>query len=463
MANRYLRGTGARNWNDTANWSDVSGGVGGASIPTAADNVIWDNNSGTGIITVNGVANMLDFTCTNIGALTIANAAYAFNVYGSLTLHTSLTITFTSTGYLYLKATDSRMITTNGKIANWNRLYFDGVGGTWTNQDDMNVGGAGFYLTNGTWNTNDKTITSTSTFNTPTGTKAITLGASIFYCSSWCADNISTGLTVNSGTSTINCYSTFFAFNKTYYNVNITSFGDGAILGAATFNNLTRSTTLGYNVHSLTLFNNITVNGILSIIGFASNNYRLIIQSSTIGTPKTITCNGTVTASNVDFRDITLAGTCNKDLSAILGSSGDCGGNSGIVFTAAQAQYFKKYASTANVGDAANWFSDLALTVAGRVPLPQDLGSKFLAGSFNQTCTVSCNVPRIPCLDMSEVVNTVTFSVVNAIECYGSYVLGNNITQSGVFGLTLMGRGNYNLNTYGKTIYNFLLDCVKNT
>lgn len=462
MANRYLRGTGARNWNDTANWSDVSGGAGGASVPTSADNVIFDANSGTGTITVNAIANMLDFTCSNIGALTLANAAYAFNVFGSLTLHNSLTVTFTSTGYLYMKATDSRNITTNGKVANWNRLYFDGVGGTWVNQDDMNVGQS-IYLSAGHWNTNDKTITSGSFLRTDTvtGARTLTLGNSTLNISFFCQNGVT--FTLNGGTSTINTTSYCALPSTSYvlYNVNVriyqVSDGSGGYPANFTCNNLTLSAPNSYTNAS---FNgNVIVNNNLVINGFNATNSRMLVHSLTIGTPRTITCNGTVTASNVDFRDITLAGTCNKDLSAITGGSGDCGGNTGITFTTAQPQYFKKYAATANYGDAANWFSDLALTVAGRVPLPQDLGSKFLATSFNQTCTVSCNVPRIPSLDMSEVVNSVTWSLANAVEVYGSYVLGNNITQSGNNPVFLSGRGNFNLNLYGKSVYSIQLMC----
>lgn len=418
MPNRYLRGTGARNWNDTANWSDVSGGAGGASVPTAADNVIFDANSGTGTITVNAIANMLDFTCSNIGALTLSNAAYAFNVYGSLTLHTNLTVTFTSTGYLYMKATDSRTITTNGKVANWNRMYFDGVGGTWTNQDDM-VGSANVYLVNGIWNTNSKNITIVNTFSIENGIKTLTLGSSLFKVGTWAESFDFNVFNYNTSTVEITKNGQIFTYTgRTFYNLTIT--GSQSILPTI--------------VTSITVSNNLVVNG------YNSSNYRLLIASNTIGTNRTITCNGTITASNVDFRDITLAGTANRDLSAITGGSGDCGGNSGITFTTAQPQYFKKYAATANYGDAANWFSDLALTVAGRVPLPQDLGSKFLATSFNQTCTVSCNVPRIPCLDMSEVVNIVTLSYNTILECYGSYLLSNSIQPQGTGFLFLMGR-----------------------
>src|SRR3989304_375864 len=44
MANRYWIG-GTGNWNDTAHWSETSGGAGGAVIPTSSDDVFFDANS----------------------------------------------------------------------------------------------------------------------------------------------------------------------------------------------------------------------------------------------------------------------------------------------------------------------------------------------------------------------------------------------------------------------------------
>lgn len=56
MAARYwVGGNGA--WDDTAHWSASSGGASGASVPTSADDVFFDNNSGSA--TVTSVATMV--------------------------------------------------------------------------------------------------------------------------------------------------------------------------------------------------------------------------------------------------------------------------------------------------------------------------------------------------------------------------------------------------------------------
>lgn len=51
MANRYwVGGSGTWSSTNTANWSSSSGGPGGASVPTAADYVYFDANSGSGTV-----------------------------------------------------------------------------------------------------------------------------------------------------------------------------------------------------------------------------------------------------------------------------------------------------------------------------------------------------------------------------------------------------------------------------
>ena len=46
MADRYwILGTGTWDSTSTTNWSTSSGGAGGASVPTASDNVFFDANS----------------------------------------------------------------------------------------------------------------------------------------------------------------------------------------------------------------------------------------------------------------------------------------------------------------------------------------------------------------------------------------------------------------------------------
>ena len=428
MAARYWIG-GTGNWSDTAHWSATSGGVGGASVPTIGDDVYFDSNSGTGTITVNATANMRDCTFAQTQLITLANAAYAFNVYGNWTLcsNTYLATSFSGTGYVHLKATTSVNITSNGCTRAWNRIYFYGVGGTWTNQDDFSIGYTQIFHYAGTWDTNNYTITALISIVSDN-----VENRTLFFRNSTINvfDNFtifSSRLTLDAGTSTINCTGNFMGASKSYHNVILSSDISSYISGENTFNNLTlmRGALSGLSIR----MPNQIVNNELRVIGNNSSNFRVILSSSTIGTPSIITCNGTVIASNVDFRDIVGAGTANWDLSAIEGGSGDCGGNSGITFTPAQTQYFKHTSGAVNWSDATKWFSNYERTIQGRVPLPQD-DTIFDENSFTGASTLNIDVAMIYTLDMRGVIETITIRNTNPnriINFFGSVYLSDTI------------------------------------
>lgn len=62
MANRYWVNGGSGLWNNTNNWSATSGGPSGASVPTSADDVFFDN-LGNSNSTVNAAITVRSITC----------------------------------------------------------------------------------------------------------------------------------------------------------------------------------------------------------------------------------------------------------------------------------------------------------------------------------------------------------------------------------------------------------------
>lgn len=103
MADRYwVGGTGTWNSSNTANWSATSGGASGASVPTSADNVLFDDNSAAGnfTVTISGAVNCLTFDGLSGGSkiLTIiGDTSSSLNVYGSaLRTTTSASTSFSS-------------------------------------------------------------------------------------------------------------------------------------------------------------------------------------------------------------------------------------------------------------------------------------------------------------------------------------------------------------------------------
>jgi len=97
MANRYwIGGSGSWSGANTANWSATSGGVGGASVPTAADDVFFNLSSGGGTVTVNASRVAKSIDCTGyIGTLDISSSAN-LTLSGSATFSSGMT--FTTTG-----------------------------------------------------------------------------------------------------------------------------------------------------------------------------------------------------------------------------------------------------------------------------------------------------------------------------------------------------------------------------
>ncbi len=458
----WVGGTG--NWSDTNHWAVSPGGAGGATVPTSSDDVFFTAASfsvDASVVTIDTNAYTKNIDFTNIDqTATLSSSTNAFYVYGSITLSNKLTWSFTSTAYTYFKATSSVTMKMNGSIPHFNRLYMDGVGGKWTLQDNMNCGVINpWNFVNGEFDTNNKNVTKYTggdlSWQLGTGTKKLTLGSSIITLGNGVSFGTVNdgGLTLDAGTSTIIIQGDWFTgATKTFYNVeiNTTSRLIGGSIGAFTCNNLSRTSganTLG----NMPISTDINVTGTLTLTGYNDSNYRLIMASNTTGTRKITAAN--VVASNVDFRDINFANPIN--LADINGYSGDAGGNYGITFTSAQPQYFKHTSGAVNWSDATKWFSDYNRTIPGRVPLPQD-DATFDANSFTGTSTLTVNVPRIGrSLDMSAVDDNVSFVASAAIESYGNFILGSNITPTTTT-KTFLGIGDYNINTFGKITQSYI-------
>ena len=87
MADRYWVG-GAGSWNSTTKWSTTSGGASGASVPTSADNAIFDAASGaapfTATVTDGATCANLTLTPNATVGVTILDVAGSFVIAGTL-------------------------------------------------------------------------------------------------------------------------------------------------------------------------------------------------------------------------------------------------------------------------------------------------------------------------------------------------------------------------------------------
>lgn len=352
MADRYWVG-GSGNWNTTASWSASSGGASGASIPTSADNVIFNSASSASdyTVTVNATANCLAFTASApaSGNMTLAGSS-TLNIYDGTTLYSGLVVSYTGT--LTYLGSAARNLTTNGCVVNCN-ITLNNASATLTFQDNF-VGSTTtlLTLTTGHLNFNNKNVKCARLVSTGSATRTVTFGNGLinFYTvSSLTVLNFAnTGLTVNANSSSILVDGT----------------GTGArflICGNQTLNNVTfnvpATTQIGFITSSATM-NTFICSAGATLVFTAGQTYTFssfsadgtvdnptVILESPYGTNANIVKagGGTVNMSRVSIREMTAtpANTWYADLSQ------DRGGNSGITFNTAGTRYW--------VGGSGNW------------------------------------------------------------------------------------------------------------
>lgn len=177
MADRYWV-AGTASWFSTSSWSATSGGASGASVPTSADNAIFDRVATYTVAIGTGAAVCANFI-VSAGTVTFSNSAGAsISVYGNLNI--VLATILVRNGSLNFSGTSgTQTITTNGaNIRSY--VYFNGSV-TYQLQDDF-LTNDGTYnsfvsLTSGTLDLNGKQLT-TPTFNSNnTNVRAIAFGA----------------------------------------------------------------------------------------------------------------------------------------------------------------------------------------------------------------------------------------------------------------------------------------------
>ena len=385
MANRYWVG-GAGTWDTTTttNWSAASGGTGGASVPTSADSVFFDSGSGSpGSITCVGILNCLDLT-VSVSGWTITSGTATFNIKGSLLLNSGTTWSGTVTGssIVFTSTLWGNTITTNGVKLGVQQVEFNGVRGGWSLGSSLTIGltsiaSGSIYFTNGTFDTSPNSYSINAyAFGLSIGTKTINLNNSTMTIGGtnggiW---NISTSsvlnTTFNAGTSTITFNNAFITFGGgfNFYNVNFlaAAFSQATISGNNTFNNLTISSrSSGLNGLNIFSFDSDQTINTLTFTSPIDSTYRQFLYSDTIGTSRKLTINSISGLTDIDFRDISIAGA----VGTISGTRlGDCGGNSGITFAAPKTVYF--IGTTFASGGWAT--SSGGTTSFANYPLPQD-------------------------------------------------------------------------------------------
>ena len=477
MANRYwVGGTGTWNTTSTTNWSASSGGASGASVPTTADSVFFDQAS-TYTVTCTGALTCNDIT-VSAGTVTFANGTSpTWTIAGSVSLVAGTV--WSATGTKTFTATTAKTITTNGVTFNGN-CTFNGVGGSWTLGSALNISTYLITVTNGTFDTSSTgnySVTASGISSSNSNVRTINLNASTVTLSlTPITFTTSTNLTFNAGTSQINVTSgliTFAGGGQTFYNVSFTStsLSTPSISGANTYNNLsiTGRTVIGFG--NLSISANQTINGTLTLSAGTSAAYRTMLASDTIGTQRTLTCAAISSVTDYDFRDINFAGAISLPVTGTR--LGDCKGNSNITFGAAKTVYYRQTGS-ANWGatGSGSWSATSGGALdATMFPLAQDT-AVFPAATYpasGSTTTINADY-NIGTIDMSlRTSNTMTLSSANvSIGLYGNWVNGTGVSFSTSTPtsttVTFAGRSTQQITTAGRTFtYAFAINSPSGT
>ena len=180
MANRYWRGgTGTWNTSSTTNWSTTSGGTGGASVPTAADSVFFDQ-AGTYTVTMTGTLSCLDINVSAGVVSFITGTTPTLSIAGSMSLISGTV--WSSTGLVTFTATGVGKTITTGGTTIGASVTFSGFDNNdvWTLQDAFTIPSTStLTFLSGTISLNNKSLT-TGFFvgNGPTYNYTINFGTS---------------------------------------------------------------------------------------------------------------------------------------------------------------------------------------------------------------------------------------------------------------------------------------------
>ena len=430
-ANRFWVAATARNWNSTAGWSATSGGVGGASIPGAADVVIFDGG-GLGNCTMN--------VTVSIRSLTV-NAGYTGNIsQGANSITISRTATFaggsftggsanlvvagvfTLSGTIFISTTATLEFENNAAFTGGSFAHNNGTvrfNGTATGAPTLSGASPAFYIVE--WVGLNKTYTISSSGNVSvinalniSGTQPCTINTGVFDVKG--DINITNTATGGGGTATINLNGTGtqnfnggttagvgalpqLTINNTAGAVNLSGFPSvannftytaGAInAGASTFC-FTRATTGAYSITGSVILNNIS---------FTANT----ALTATIGAATTLTAG-----------NLTIAGTANLIL-----NTGKINVNGNITLT--NTATGGGGTATLNIGGTADQTLDGGAIIANQSRLPLVIinkagGTLLLKGNISFSANLTYTAGSID-------PGTSTCNIVTSLTITGSFAV----------------------------------------
>ncbi len=468
------------NWTDISNWRTTSGGgTNHATPPQNGDDVFFDANSFpslTPIVNINSPGSCRNITFSGgwVNNPTITQNA-SLDIYGSLTLHTSINGTNAFPGTINFEGTSIGLtIATAGKEIG--TLNFNGIGGSWGLSDSLKANG--IFITNGSFNTNNYNITTINFQSGGSNTRAITLGTSTIDMTgnspTW--NVLSVGLTLGSNLSTINfngiTNETFTCgTSQVYNNINFTntaSLTDYFTSGNnSTFNQVSFASYCLVSGSALQ-FNKITClqDARLGLKSYTTiqtlvltSGKRYTFQSNQTLNVTNLTANGNCNGyvemrSSAPPVQATINNTSNNTIDHVIleainmlpvpansaTNSIDAGNNSGWAFTAPASATCYWVGGTGNWNDASNHWANVSGGTPGSACVPMYLDNVvFDANSFSASGqTVSINTQAY-CNNMTWLLNPThapnfTSGINFPLSIYGSLTLDATISTFNIQG-----------------------------
>ena len=293
MADRYWVAGGTGNYNSTTNWSASSGGASGASVPTTADDVFFDANSGAVTATINVASNCRNLNLTGFtGTLTFTNN---LTVNGTALNFGTGGYTVSGVGLLILLT--AMTITSNGTTYTGNVDFRSAV--IYTLADNMSISGEIIFSGTGTRTINSNTLNILGNL-TSTGNNIVTGTTDFVLAGTGIWNHTSTGTIRNN--TTINTAGTI-TLGSVRYNTGTLTYTAGTVDATSSFLSINQSTTLNTNgiiwndinpiaTVTITLQSDLTLTGTLTIGGATTFN---------LGGNSLISVNANLALSNVTF------------------------------------------------------------------------------------------------------------------------------------------------------------------
>jgi hypothetical protein len=428
-------------------------------VPTAADNVIFDSAT-VYTVTLTGALTCLSFT--------VSAGTVTFTSTGTLAVSGSFLIipgtVWSATGLITFNSTTTGNTITTNSVSMAAGVAFDGVGGAWTFGSAFTSSNATpFNLLNGDVATGNFNLTFSGATNgllsnAGAGTRSLTLGSSTVTASGNAPVNFSSTLTLNAGTSSIVITAVNPVFTggaKTFYSVSSTYTGGTTATrtfnDSNTFTNLTVLAPAASRMNTINLTADQTVTGTLTLGPAATPTSRISLRSSVFGTPRTLTVAAVATLSDVDFRDITIAGASAPWSGTRLGNAG---GNTNVTFAAGTTKYWSS-ALSGNWSATAWALTSGGVAAAANFPLAQDTAVIDNLGLVAGNTITLETAWLAGTIDASGRTLAATFSFTGNVAVGGDFRLSTAFTLTGTTAIiTMAGRATQTLVSAGRTLTN---------